>query len=121
LGGLRLVFTSAAVLAATMLGGCTRKVESNLSSQPEINISQAALSAYNNRYLGRHLPLAFAVSPDGEAFAYYYCDVARCIGGIQPSQEAISRALNDCNNEGHGQCVLFAVGTSAPRKYRLID
>jgi hypothetical protein len=104
-----------------LAGACAQNGSPNTSSQPEIAMSQAALSAYNNDYLGRHLPLAFAVSPDGEAYSYYYCEASRCVGGAQPTQDSISRALNDCSNEGHGPCVLFATGRSAPRKYHLID
>ena len=112
---------AAAVLAALSVAGCTANGTSDISGQPEVAISQEALTAYNNDYLGRHLPLAFAVSPDGEAYSYYYCEASRCVGGGQPSQDAMSRAMNDCTNEGHGQCVLFAVGRAAPRKYHLID
>lgn len=112
----------AALLAVMLLTACTQAGGgSDLSNQPEIAMSQDALTAYNDRYLARHLPLAFAVSPDGHAYSYYYCEASRCVGGSQPSQEAIRDALSDCSNEGHGQCTIFAVGRGAPRKYHLID
>ena len=111
----------AAMLAVMFLSGCTQSDNSQLANQPEIGISHQVLDGYNNGYLGRHMPEAFAVSESGGAYSYYYCDAGRCLGGNLNSTDGISRAIADCSHLGQGPCVLFAVGRSAPRKYHLID
>jgi hypothetical protein len=70
-GIMRLLIRAGAALIAMLVVGCSSGgggPRSELSSAPDIGITQAVWDAYNNRYLAEHTPLAFAVSENGATF-----------------------------------------------------
>lgn len=119
---MRLLIRAGAALIAMLVVGCSSGgggPRSELSSAPDIGITQAVWDAYNNRYLAEHTPLAFAVSENGATFYYFYCEAIRCIN--LNSNEAIADAISRCQGRGQGTCVLFAAERSPPRKHHFID
>jgi hypothetical protein len=119
---MRAMSAIAVILAANLVAACTQNSASDPAAQPEIGITREVL-AYYEKYRQQHLPLAFAVSQDGQWASFRYCEAMRCVGGGHPTATEVNRTIADCNEEAalHGPCILFAEGVEAPRKYRLID
>ena len=105
-----------------LVAACQAQPEPVASAQPEIGITREVL-AYYEKYREQRLPLAFAVSEDGQWAYFIYCEGMRCEGGGHPTGAQINQAIAGCNEEEalHGPCTVFAVGIEAPRKYHLID
>jgi hypothetical protein len=106
------------LIAAGCTGGKSRASETAAADQPEVPVTKEVLQAYD-RYLQKHLPLAFAVGADGRGYGFVYCDGMHCT----PAPQARADTVSYCNEsyKDKGNCAVFAVGRAKPRKYHVID
>jgi hypothetical protein len=64
-----------------------------------------------------HKPGAFAITKDGHNAFYSWCEDIRCVAGPTYSQDA----LNYCEREYGGECVVFAVRDDIKVEYEIVD
>ena len=99
---MRLLANTVLVIAtAGLLAGC--KLGSEVGSGPlllPLNVS----SGYSE-YLSQPYPLAFAVSEDGRAYGYVYCEVAGCMRGGTHQYKATENCLAYSNGT---PCKIYA-------------
>jgi hypothetical protein len=62
-------------------------------------------------------PGAFAITPDGQGYAYVWCEQTQCTGSRSYSQEA----LIDCKQDYGADCVVFAVRNDIRVAYAVAD
>ncbi len=83
------------IMAACMtLAGCTGIIDQSVGQGP-ISLSEDAEKAFA-AYQSKQTPRYFAVSSDGQAYYYSYCDVGRC------RRQAKTKVIEQCESFSNG-------------------
>lgn len=80
--------------ALMMLAGCAEFADPTVGEGP-ITLSSRAEQAFAD-YQAKPKPRYFAVSEDGSAFFYSYCDVERCLRQVK------SKVVDKCESYSNG-------------------
>jgi hypothetical protein len=102
----------ALVVVLALVSGVVVRAE----DEQELIISPEIWKTFENDYLTKKRPGAFAVSADGSVVGYSYCSEYRC--KLVPSARQI--ALDACARAGGKSCRIFAVGEDIKVKYRIL-
>jgi hypothetical protein len=82
------------LVASTVLVGCNTVVDPSVGQGP-IALSAQTQEAFAD-YQARQTPRYFAVSTDGEAYYYSYCDAGRCL------RQAKTKVIDQCERYSNG-------------------
>lgn len=89
------------VATCLALGGCADFADPTIGKGP-VKLSDGATKAFTD-YQARQVPRFFAVSTDGKAFFYSFCDAGRCI------RQAKTQVIDKCETFSNGvPCKIYA-------------
>ncbi|MEM7041509.1 MAG: hypothetical protein AAF543_01730 [Pseudomonadota bacterium] len=83
-----------AMAVCTILTGCSSVLDSSVGQGP-ITLSADAEKAFA-AYRSKQTPRYFAVSTDGQAYYYSFCDVGRCLRQVK------TKVIEQCETYSNG-------------------